>query len=374
MAACRFACTFALLGGAPVRAQAADRQVQSIVRSVGDPLALLGTDGGTKLADLVFAFDRSAMRHEERGFFRTAGGGARDYAGVFVSDDRDADVVFLHIHGGFFSLNDRYDVSAWILSVAQAAERPLVSTQYPLNRQSGWDAATVRAAVDGTLAAVHAVFPRAAVVVVGVSAGGTLALDLASRSNASAVAAVVVDSPNVCMPKLAADLASAETATCVTDPPFDPERADFVIAPLADMCFDDLAGRSEVPVLALFPECDVIIPQAQFDRYMARADDADYCVDRFGLHGNAASFMGRCLTRTVEWLCGRVPALCERLTRTRYARAHGTYVAREMLGYALQSTLPLRLTCRQLCATWAWDPLVWSALRCADHAEIAVPA
>lgn len=348
-----------------------DRFVQSVVRSIGDPLALMGTDGGTKLSDIFFAIDRSAMRHEEKAFFRTSDGGQRDYAGVFVSDDRGADVVFLHIHGGFFTLSDRYDVSAWMLTLAQVADRPLVSMQYPLNRQSGWDTTTLRARVDSTVAAVKAVFPNAAVVVLGASAGGTLALDLAARSNASSLAAVIVDSPNVCMPKLPADLQSSD-ATCIADPPFDTMREDFIVAPTQDMCFDDIAAQTDVAVFAVFPKYDIIIPQAQFDRYIAYADPADYCVDTFGLHANAASVMG-CIPDTIAWLGSRVPQLSS-LTRRAYMRAHGTYALREMFGYAYQTVLPLSFACRQLCATSSWDPLVWSLLKCDGGDEIVVPA
>lgn len=347
-----------------------DRLVQSIVSSIGDPLALLSANGGTKLSDILFAFDRSAMRQEEKAFFRTSSGIQRDYAGVFVSADRNADVVFLHMHGGFFSYSDRYDVSAWMLSLAKTAGKPFVSMQYPLNRQSGWTIEILRARTDSTLAAVNAVFPNAAVVVLGSSAGGTLALDLASRQNSSSLAAVIADSPNVCLRTLPSDFALSPQ-TCASDPPFDLMREDFFIFPAQDMCYYDIAAQTNVNVFALFPEYDIILPQLQFDRYMEHADPQNYCVDRFGLHSNAASAMG-CISRVIEWLREKVPQLST-LTRAKYMGTHGTYALREMFGYTYQTFLPLEVSCPQLCATSTWDPLVWSLLKCGGGSEIVVP-
>lgn len=353
--------TFAC-GCAAVAAQ--DRLVASLITSL-DPLGVISTTSAFKMSDVFFAVDRKAVRDTERAFFQTASGDTRDYASVFVSDDRAASHVLVVIHGGFFTSNDRYDISAWMLSLALAADKPLVSLQYPLLRQRGWTRDVLDASLNESLAAVRAIFPAAGLVLLGASAGGTLVMDLASR-NATGVVAAVADSPNVCMSALVADFEATDDV-CYLRRTVDLGRADFLVPPLADMCFDDLHARTAVPVFVLFPKHDIIIPQAQFDRYMARTPDTEWCVDPLGLHGNAASLAG-CLPRLLDWLDGRTGLA---VARAAYAARHGAYELRQAFGYAFQALAPLRISCGQLCLTWGWDPVVYALQDCADVPEVS---
>ena len=339
-----------------------DRLITSM-GTVLDPLALVDTTG-IKLSDFFAVADRSAIRVQEKRFFR-ASPGKRGYGSILVSDNVNSSLVFVHIHGGFLTVGDRYDVSAWIVSLAKTLNAPLVTIDYALDRQRGWTLTQTRNHIDATVNATQSIFSSAKIVLVGVSAGGTLALDAADR-RINGVDGVIADSPNICGASLGSDLL-ADDNICWRDKTVDPDRLDFVIQKLEALCFDNTSFA--IPVFISYPSYDLVIPEVQFQRFVASHLPDDFCKDSYGVHGNSVTLMG-CLSKLSEWLERHFDRSVDRF---KYTQVHGSYNLREAFAVLYQSVLPLSLTCRQLCYLGWWDPILAVAQKCGDVKEITVP-
>ena len=337
----------------------ADRGLDAVLRST-DTMAVTSTTG-LKFGDVFYALDRVATQTAQKAFFNSKTG-KRIYGSVLVSDAVDASLVIVFVHGGYFSFSDQYDVSPWVVSLAETLNVPLVSINKALNRQSGWTLESAREHIEATVNATRVAFGSAKILLIGSSAGGTLALDVASR-DVVGVDAIIAESPNICMTSLAEDIRVSDDI-CWQDKDVDPSRLDFVISPLQDLCFNNVS--SSIPLLMVHPARDIIIPSVQFERFEEAHPPEMTCKSTNGIHANSINAVD-CLSRVQDFLQDNLGI---ELKTMEFILKHGSYNFRDAFSAWYSNTMSLSTACRQTCFNYIWDPIIRASSKCDNVKEI----
>lgn len=350
-----------------------------------DVFGIFSGNSGIKFGDILLGLDQTFVLSQERGVFdfRETALGEREFLTVLDLSRNDicydCEHVLYFIHGGSFVTGNLYSVQHPIMAAAAANKIPIVSVDYPLNRFANTNPAAVRESLDASLNFTAHKFPNSKIIVSGVSAGGTLAIDLVNRtfneSNpiASRVVGLYVDSPNICLETVQEQIKNSEDRMCWRDD----TNVDTPLFPIAsyktkNFCFDDWSPP--VPTHLMIPNNDIIIPVANYYPWAEKGEKSGrkgnitFCRDGFGIHGFALSLFGGCVQDAVDFF----EEVGSDVTKTDMETSLAIFNMQQTMGFAVMEMAiqlnMLSIVCRFLCSP-ASDPYDRYAYDCSPDTK-----